>query len=299
MAAAGSRGQLLLEGVLRAYGVLVRVAVARENLELAYELLAQAEALGHNRQWDRLVAAVLRERGRVLLSEGRLSEASACVVRLDGLVAANPVPVACARSEIERYRRLACAELACAQGRWTQACEILERLHGEAQAARQRRLAAQIGSSLALALHAAGDGDRALLTLRGVLDGAARAGLYRSILDAGPDMLHLLERFRASSRCAKALEPLVQRLLSACRPARGSAQFGDTAAAPADALSPRERDILVLIAEGKSNKEVARVLGMGPETVKTHLKHIFVKLAVERRAQAAARARSLGLIGGT
>jgi len=51
-----------------------------------------------------------------------------------------------------------------------------------------------------------------------------------------------------------------------------------------------------LVAEGRSNKEVARALGVTPETVKTHLKHLFDKLSVERRAQAVARARSLGLL---
>jgi LuxR family maltose regulon positive regulatory protein len=51
-----------------------------------------------------------------------------------------------------------------------------------------------------------------------------------------------------------------------------------------------------LIDDGRSNKEVARALGVTPETVKTHLKNVFGKLAVERRAQAVARARSLGLL---
>ncbi len=62
-------------------------------------------------------------------------------------------------------------------------------------------------------------------------------------------------------------------------------------------LSIREGDILELIAEGLSNKEIARNLAITPETVKSHVKHIFIKLNVERRAQAVSRAQSLGLIG--
>jgi len=62
------------------------------------------------------------------------------------------------------------------------------------------------------------------------------------------------------------------------------------------ALSPRETDILTLIAEGLSNKEIARSLDIGPETVKSHLKSIFTKLGVERRAQAVSRAQTLGLV---
>ena len=61
-------------------------------------------------------------------------------------------------------------------------------------------------------------------------------------------------------------------------------------------LSPRETDILTLIAEGSSNKEIARSLDIGPETVKSHVKSIFTKLGVERRAQAVSRAQTLGLV---
>jgi FixJ family two-component response regulator len=63
------------------------------------------------------------------------------------------------------------------------------------------------------------------------------------------------------------------------------------------ALSAREVEILNLIAQGRSNKEIARVLSIAPETIKSHLKHIFTKLNVERRAQAVSRAQSLGLVG--
>jgi LuxR family maltose regulon positive regulatory protein len=62
-------------------------------------------------------------------------------------------------------------------------------------------------------------------------------------------------------------------------------------------LSARETDILKLIAEGLSNKEIARDLVIAPETVKSHVKNIFAKLNVEKRAQAVSRAQSLGLAG--
>ncbi len=66
----------------------------------------------------------------------------------------------------------------------------------------------------------------------------------------------------------------------------------------AAALSPRERYILELIGGGQSNKEIARALGIAPETVKSHVKNMFVKLSVERRAQAVYRAQSLGMMVG-
>src|SRR5580704_18620739 len=58
----------------------------------------------------------------------------------------------------------------------------------------------------------------------------------------------------------------------------------------------REAAILKLIAQRLSNKEIARSLAITPETVKSHVKHIFIKLGSEKRAQAVARAQSLGLI---
>jgi LuxR family maltose regulon positive regulatory protein len=62
-------------------------------------------------------------------------------------------------------------------------------------------------------------------------------------------------------------------------------------------LSARESEILKLIAEGLSNKEIARALAITPETVKSHVKHIFIKLNVEKRAQAVSRAQMLGFAG--
>jgi len=72
-------------------------------------------------------------------------------------------------------------------------------------------------------------------------------------------------------------------------------QIGSISATAAE-LSPRERYILELIGGGQSNKEIARALGIAPETVKSHVKNMFVKLNVERRAQAVYRAQSLGMM---
>ena len=63
-----------------------------------------------------------------------------------------------------------------------------------------------------------------------------------------------------------------------------------------ESLSARERSIVELIAQGQSNKEIARTLGITPETVKTHVKNVFVKLAVDKRAHAVSRAQALGLV---
>lgn len=53
-------------------------------------------------------------------------------------------------------------------------------------------------------------------------------------------------------------------------------------------LTPRELDVLSWVAKGKTNRDIAEILGMSPRTVNKHLEHIYVKLGVETRAAAAA-----------
>jgi DNA-binding NarL/FixJ family response regulator len=62
------------------------------------------------------------------------------------------------------------------------------------------------------------------------------------------------------------------------------------------ALSPREREVLRLVAQGATNREVADQLGIRAETVKTLIARIFAKLGVRRRAEAVSEAHSRGLI---
>ena len=61
-------------------------------------------------------------------------------------------------------------------------------------------------------------------------------------------------------------------------------------------LTPREREILQLIAEGNTNREIARILNIGPATVKTHRDHIKEKLGVHETAGLTRQALKLRLI---
>jgi DNA-binding CsgD family transcriptional regulator len=61
-------------------------------------------------------------------------------------------------------------------------------------------------------------------------------------------------------------------------------------------LTAREWELLALLASGQSNKELARTLGISPNTVKTHLARLYEKLEVQKRVQAIEKARWLALI---
>ncbi len=56
-----------------------------------------------------------------------------------------------------------------------------------------------------------------------------------------------------------------------------------------DSLTPREREVLALVADGKTNAEIARQLWISPGTVRRHLENVFAKLDVHTRAAAVAR----------
>src|SRR4029077_18553177 len=66
-----------------------------------------------------------------------------------------------------------------------------------------------------------------------------------------------------------------------------------------DQLTPRERQVLELIAAGRSNKRIALELGIAEKTVKTHVGHVLAKLGVTDRTQAALLAVQTGLVDGS
>jgi DNA-binding NarL/FixJ family response regulator len=70
----------------------------------------------------------------------------------------------------------------------------------------------------------------------------------------------------------------------------------NTAALASLGLTGQEVKVLERLAAGQSNKEIARTLGLSPNTVKTHVANLFAKLEVARRTQAVRKARDLHLI---
>lgn len=79
------------------------------------------------------------------------------------------------------------------------------------------------------------------------------------------------------------------------REAGGAFELNEAALAQLG-VTRREREVLGLLAAGRSNKEIARRLGLSPNTVKTHIARLYGKLGAARRTDAVLRARELHLI---
>jgi DNA-binding NarL/FixJ family response regulator len=112
---------------------------------------------------------------------------------------------------------------------------------------------------------------------------AIEAGASGYLLKAAPQD-EILAGVRAVARGEVALAPRIAALLV------------QRVKTPAIALSPRETQVLRLVAAGRSNPAIAAELFVGEATVKTHLLHVFEKLNVSDRTRAVTRAMELGLL---
>ena len=123
-------------------------------------------------------------------------------------------------------------------------------------------------------------------------DGILRAievGASGYLLKASPED-ELLAGLRAVAAGQVALAPAMATRLV------GRARAGVDAGPRTSPLSPRETEVLALVAEGCSNREIGRRLFVGEATVKTHLLHVFEKLGVRDRTRAVTLALERGLL---
>ena len=115
---------------------------------------------------------------------------------------------------------------------------------------------------------------------------AIEAGAAGYLLKAAPES-EILAGLRATARGETALAPSAAAAL--VRRTTGKPTAGPS-------LSPRELEVLQLVAQGNSNPAIGRTLYLSETTVKTHLGHVFEKLGVNDRTRAVTRAMELGLL---
>lgn len=173
-----------------------------------------------------------------------------------------------------------------AQGDRTAAAQQLSGLY---ETASQKRCGAGLVEIRALQSMAADCHEDALIFLQDALQKGHFEGYVRTFVDKGEPMKTLLERLRSQGG---EFRPYIVSLLAA---------FGEPTSAPAsqpllEPVSDREIEILVLVAEGLSNQQIANRLVIGIGTAKSHVHHILEKLGCSSRTQAVAKARELGLL---
>jgi len=148
----------------------------------------------------------------------------------------------------------------------------------------------------AVVLHEQGEADAALISLERALELAAPEEYLRSFLDLGEPAEAVVRGALERQRLSEPTAGYVRRLLSRFRAAPPISPSPPRAELPVDALTQREMEVLQLIADGLSNREIGERLFLALSTVKGHARIIFDKLQVRRRTEAVARARELGLL---
>jgi LuxR family maltose regulon positive regulatory protein len=290
------------EDVALAYLTLARLQEARGELATAQRTLDAYANLARERGYGaHLVARGAAARARLALAQGNRAAAVAWA-DASSLDAADTLSFA----REEEHLTLARIWVAQAGARLPQALELLDRLLSDAEAKARLGSVAEILIVRALAQWAQGTRDNALATLEHALALAAPEGIIRRFVDEGAMMATMLEAQRATRN---AQNDLLQRycdaLLAAFPRQHGANASGaqpvlraglERSDALPEPLSARELEVLRLIASGKSNADVARMLFIATSTVKTHTNSIFAKLQVTSRTQAIALAHELRLL---
>jgi LuxR family maltose regulon positive regulatory protein len=178
---------------------------------------------------------------------------------------------------------------------------LLERLLKAAEEGGRTGSAIEILVLQALAHEAQGNIPLALVPLERALNLAEPEGYVRIFLDEGIPMAGLLKRMNASREggrpvVSEVVNKYIHKLLAAFGKQEDAHPSSLSHQPLIEPLSQRELEVLQLIAQGLSNYEISERLFLALNTVKGHNRKIFDKLQVQRRTEAVARARDLGLL---
>ncbi len=254
---------------------LAHLKLAQGDVAGAAALLAQTSQSARQQNFVHRISDVASAQVPILLRQGYLAEAA-------HLAETHKLPISQARVYL-------------AQGDPSAALEVLEgwRRQVEARGWEDERLRVMV--SEALALQAQGEKDQAIHLLLDVLELAEPGGFIRLFVDEGPPMAHLLSEAATHGRMPDYIGRLLA-VFEAERQERTDAASLPSAQPLIEPLSHRELEVLRLIAQGFSNDEISERLFLALDTVKGHNRKIFGKLLVQRRTEAVARARELGLL---
>lgn len=212
-------------------------------------------------------------------------------------IAESTIGIADELSYVREYEHITLARILIAQhaaghgpASLDDAITLLDRLLNAAEQGGRVGSTIEIRVLQAAAHHAHGNTPAALAALDDALRRAETEGHIRLFLHAGPDVTTLLRSFATRDD----ITPHTTRIMAALSPPTGATR-STSSPALVDELSPRELDVLRLLRTELTGPEIAAELVVSLNTVRTHTKNIFSKLAVTNRRSAVRRADELGL----
>ena len=272
------------------YVCLVRALFSRGDMAGAQEILQRMENVtrkAHVPPW--ITSLMAAWQARIWLAQDKLDAASQWVQER-GLDADRDPAL------VHEMEDIALARLLIAQGRQDEASRLLRRLLDATEVGGRISRAIEILNLQALSAQAGDDTTNAMISLERALSLAEPGGFIRIFVDEGPPMARLL--YQALDR---GIAPdYTRRLLAAFRIVEPEQADPSKSQAPEsgwiEPLSEREIEVLQLIAEGLTNREIASRLFLSVNTVKAHARNLNGKLDAHNRTQAVARARALGIL---
>ena len=281
----------LPEAILLGYRTAARAAAAQGAENRALELLGAMHAVGVSRRLPRLCIASLSDQVRLHARRFRPETCRELCARIDALLADAAAPQGRLwRRGVELLREVALGHAAIAAQQWRAALEPLARAEQQALALKQGRLRIELMGLRAYALDRCGE--RAGELLREAAGLAQTYGLLRVFEDAHPALgdwaRQLVEAPADTARAGPLAAPM--------RAPPAPTDAARLRSQPSMALTPKEREVLELLARNLSNKEIGLAMQVGEATIKWHVKNLFAKLGAGTRKQVVQRARILGLL---
>lgn len=291
---------LIPDTALRIIIVASRAQQAAGKWRDALAHLAQSANLLQRMGTDRLLACVRLEQLGVQLARNDIDAARATLRDLEALQAQHPDVETAALRQVADAVAQARIRIAMHDGQPASLQAALPNIEALSQRYRQR---GQLGRVAALQLQAAeverrlGRAEASGARVRAALRLAHGLGLMQTLLDAHDNALPLIQATRAVPNLDPVLVFFVERIEALARSQRDEPTAAPTVARVRDdhglarLLTLREAEIAELLVQSLSNKKIALTLGLSLDTVKWHLKNIYLKLDAHGRDAVAERLR--------
>jgi LuxR family maltose regulon positive regulatory protein len=283
----GSPGSTLL-----GYRTAARIAAAQGVEHRALDLLEALHAVGVARNLPRLCVASLGEQIRIHAGRSRAETCRLLLLKMGEVIdRAGRPPTSLWYRSVAILQTVAGVNAAIAGHDWKGALLALDAAPGVADYFKLGRLRLEIMALRALVLDRLGETGRPLMLE--ALNLAHTLGLARTFVDAHPMIADWMRRLAEEGSEAATATP-VPRVVRPKPPGGPSTPR----AVPSMVLTPKERQVLELLARSLSNKEIALAMSVGEETIKWHVKNLFGKLDAVSRKHVVRRANLLGLLEG-